>query len=449
MRSGNPAPDAEATSLRAGLRDSFLYLMATAVGRGSLILAVPLFTRLLPAGDFGHLDLMMAAITLVCAALLFGTDSGVAAEYATCDPADARRLGRLFRLACTVPCLLALAAAAVLGLVQMAGWLDRAMARSAWLILACGWLLALSNCAIALLRWTARARQAALLLGLLGAAPILAAAAAVLFAPSLLAAQIGLATGYLAATALCLLLSGQHLGPGSALPASGLQEARALLALSWPMGLASLALPMRRSSERVLVLALLGESALAAYAVLTRMAQVVEIGLQAIGNGFYPRALRALAEPGGQRLAVRTLQLFWLASLVATLAAAVGAGPLVALYAGPGYAAAAPLLPAAVAIACLAALPYCAGMAFFHARRIGLYAALLVLGAALVLAVAAGALQIEPTLLSWFYATLGAAALVSCVFLAVAERIRPVGYSLVQGLTALVLLAAFAAARLI
>jgi O-antigen/teichoic acid export membrane protein len=430
----------------AGVADSGFYLLAVVVGRGAQLLAIPLLVRELAPGDFAVFDLMLVGITLAAAALLFGTDSSVAADYAQCAPDDRSAQHALFRASCAVPLMLAVPAALLLAGAQAAGWLGGAMAATWWTGATCALMLSLNNCVIALLRWTMRARRAALLIALVGALPV--AGSLGVFAtggtPTLAALQAGLFAGYALATAVCFGCAAASLRKHAR---SGVRPgAAALLRRSWPMGLASLALPARRGAERFMVLLLLGESALAAFALLARIAQVLEIVLQALGNGLYPRALRSLAEPAGQRLARQTAWLFWLVSGVGIAVCALAPQFVVRWVAGANYLAHAPLLAASVAVASLSALPYCLGMSFFHAQRLRRYALALVGTAVFSIAGAGAGAWLFGTLAAWLFGALLASALGALAFVGLSERLHRVGYALPATGLILCALAAMAAA---
>lgn len=416
-------------AMLAGIADSGVYLAAVVIGRGAQLLAIPALTRWLSPADFAIFDLMLVFITLLSAALLLGTDSGVAAEYAKCDAHDHQTLHGIFAASCAVPMALGFIVAALLGCVQLLGLVDGSSAYAMWICLACALMLSLNNCLIGLMRWTARARLAALLIAMVGAVPVLGAVSIfVLGGPArLLSLQTGLLSGYAVATVLCFLLCGKSFRLAGATASA--TRIRALLKQSWPMGVASLALPGRRSAERFVVLALLGEQALATYALLARIAQVLEIALQALGNGLYPRALRALDEAEGRRLAVQTLQLFWIASFGGLLLSVLASTPLVAWVGGAAYTASAHLLPASIAMACLAALPYCAGMAFFHTRRIGLYATVLMLTAVVAVLAASVGVFASASLSAWLVGGLAGSSVLSVWFIGLSEKAHPVGYS--------------------
>jgi len=238
----------------------------------------------------------------------------------------------------------------------------------------------------------------------------------------------GLAVGYGAATVIALALSLDLLrGLGSAQPAFGVA---ALLQRSWTMGIASLASPARRSAERLLILALLGESALAAYAVLARLSQVLEICLQALGNGLYPRALRLLADEGGKELAVRSLRLFWIASMAGVMAFTLGAPTLLELIGAKAYSGSPYLLPMVAAASCFAALPFSAGMSYFHAHRIALYAGMLMLTGFASLALAWTGAWTSQSLAGWCAGILAGNTLLAIAFVQLSEKLYPVGYRL-------------------
>lgn len=432
----------------AGLADSGFYLLAVIVGRGAQLLAIPLLVRWLTPVDFAMFDLMLIGITLTSAALLFGTDSSVAADYAKCEPDAHAKQQTLFKASCAVPLMLATPAALALAILQLTGWLAGATTMTWWIGLACALMLALNNCVIAWLRWTMRARRAALLIALVGALPVAASLGAFSTdgTPTLSALQIGLFAGYVLATAVCLgcavaLMRGRE--RGNTIDVVG------LLRRSWPMGLASLALPARRSVERFIVLLLLGETTLAAYALLARIAQVLEIVLQAMGNGLYPRALRSLAEPAGQRLAQKAAWLYWLASGTSVVVCVLIPQWVVRWIGGESYLDYAPLLAAAVGIASLSALPYCVGMAFFHTQRMHHYAFALVGTAVLSIAFASAGAWIFGTLQAWLFGGLLGSALCAFAFVGYSERLHRVGYSIPATLLILCTLAAMAIAAAI
>jgi O-antigen/teichoic acid export membrane protein len=425
-----------------GLADSGFYLLAVVIGRGAQLLAIPLLVRQLAPGDFALFDLMLVGITLASAALLFGTDSSVAADYAKCDAADRSAQAALFRASCNVPMMLATVAALLLGGLHASGSVAGGTALTLWIGGACALMLSLNNCVIALLRWTTRARRAAMLIALVGMLPVLGSLSTfAMDGPTpLLALQIGLFVGYLVATALCF-------GTAVALlrhtewHAHG-PSAIELLRRSWSMGIASLALPARRSAERFIVLALLGDSALAAYALLSRIAQVLEIALQAMGNGLYPRALRALAQPMGQQLALQTARLYWVASGASIAVCALAPQQVLRWIGGPAYLDSAHLLATAMAIASLSALPYCLGMSFFHTQRLRSYALALLGSAALTVACACAGAWVFGTLAAWLFGALLGASVSALGFVGLSERMYRVGYSLPATLS---ILCAFAA----
>lgn len=430
--------------LRAGLRDGAFYLLASLLGRGALLLAVPFLARAMPLEDFGRFDLMLATITLGCAALLMGTDSAAASTYAACDKQDRDALQAVFDASCATPLVGGALLAALLGVAQLLGLASAASAATLWIALACALVLALCNCLIGLLRWTERAGAASVLLAAAGALPALGALAGAMsssHADAFFLAQAGLLGGYVLALGACLAWGPQvawarTFGHGLHLAAFARHE----LARAWMLGLASLALPARKSLERLAVLALLGETALAGYAVLLRLAQVTEIALQGLGNGFYPRALRTLGEPEGQQQARQALGLYLAATLGAVLLATLSGRWLVPWFGGPEFANLWPLLPLAVAGAALAALPYCAGMAFFHRQRLGAYAALLLASAASALATAVLGSVLLGSLAGWLCGAAAGSALAGIAFLIASERVQRVGYSLAATVVALILM---------
>jgi O-antigen/teichoic acid export membrane protein len=424
----NAAPGNAAAERRAGLVDSAFYLVATVVGRAAQLLALPLLVRMLPAAEFGAFDLALVTVTLVATALLMGTDSGVAPEYARCDPADLPAIQSIFASSCRVPLVLWASACAFMALVQASGLAPREFFPGAWLIAVCALLFSLLGCLVGLLRWTMRARSAAGLTAIMGVVPLGGALLAgwLLEAPSSLDMLAGLAVGYALAAGLAVAVSLPVLrGLASTRPAFAVIE---LLKRSWTMGAASLAGPLRRSAERLIILALLGEVALAAYAVLARVSQVLEIVLQALGNGLYPRALRLLADDAGKQLAVQSLRLFWIASMAGVLVCALGAPFLLELMGGSAFAGSPYLLPVAAAAACLAALPFSAGMAYFHSKRIALYAGMLMLTSLASLLFAWAGAWVTQSLAGWCAGLLAGSALIGVAFIHVSERLHPVGY---------------------
>lgn len=416
-----------ASEQRAGLVDSIFYLAASIVGRGAQLLAVPFLVRMLSPTEFGQFDLALVSVTLVATALLMGTDSGVAPDYARCDPQDLPSIRNIFVASCQVPLVLGAGACALLGLAHLSGMGAAGFFRAAWLILLCALLSSLLSCLVGLLRWTTRVKRAATLAALMGVIP-LAGALAVAFMmprPSAVDMLAGLAMGFAVATVISAALSLEILrGLGASRATQG---AIALLKKSWTLGAASLATPARRSAERLVILALLGESALAAYAVLARLSQVIEICLQALGNGLYPRALRLLDGADGKELAVRSLRLFWIASIAAVLAFAAGASPLVQWMGATAFTASPYLLPIVAVVACLSALPFCSGMGYFHQQRIALYALMLMSTGLVSLATATAGAWITQSLAGWCLGLLAGSAACSFAFVYVSEKLHPVG----------------------
>jgi O-antigen/teichoic acid export membrane protein len=434
------ATSSTAGERRAGLVDSVFYLVATVVGRAAQLVALPLLVRLLPPAEFGAFDLALVSVTLVATALLMGTDSGVAPEYARCEPGDLASIQNIFMASCRVPVILWAGASVMLALVQVSGLAEPNFLRGAWLISICALLFSLLSCLVGLLRWTTRARSAAATTAIMGVVPLGGALVAgwMVQAPSSLVMLRGLALGYALAAALAIALSYPVLrGMHQARAAFGVIE---LVRRSWTMGAASLALPARRSAERLIILALLGDAALAAYAVLARISQVLEIVLQALGNGLYPRALRLLGEPSGRHLAVQALHIFWLASAVGVAACIAGAPILLELMGGAAFTGSPYLLPIVAAAACFAALPFNAGMAYFHTRHIATYAGMLLLTSLMSLLLAWAGAWLTQSIAGWCAGLLAGGALLGIVFLRVSERLHPVGYRLRTTAAASVLL---------
>ena len=412
----------------AGLADSTFYLAATVVGRGAYFLALPVLVRVLAPAEFGRFDLALVAITLLATALLLGTDSAVAPDYARCAPDDRPRLRALFLASCQWPLVAAVAVLVMLGLVQLGGQLSAELVGAAWMVAACGLLTALENCVVGLLRWTTRARLAAVLMALTGALPLLGALAAAWSMPP--ATMPGMLAGYLAghAVAAAVAAGAAHRVLGGLAGARPSIALAPLLRQSWTLGLASLAGPARRSIERILVLHVLGDAALAAYSVLARLAQVLEIALQSLGNGYYPRALRQLDMPEGRQLAVHALLLFFGISMAGVLVFAVLPGPLLAWLGGKAFVGDARLLAVTGAMASLAALPYCAGMGYFHRRRLALYAGMLLATAVASVLLGWAGMALAGNLAGWCLGLLAGAALGAVAFLHGSERLHPVGY---------------------
>ena len=413
---------------RAGFSDSAFYLGATLIGRGAHFLALPLLVRVMPPEQFGRLDLALVAVALVTTALLMGTDSGVAPEYARTATDDCPRLRGIFLASCQLPVLAG--GAALLG-VGLAHWSGAAPAH--WFdlggfVVACALLAALENCVVGLLRWTAQPRTAAVLIALNGVLPLAGVLAVAWYwpEPSITTMLAGLLAGHSLAVALNALSAKQVL--------RGMTGSRPVISLptlfldSWTLGLANLAGPTRRVSERLLVLSLLGEDALAAFAVLARVAQVLEIALQSLGNGYYPRALRKLDQPEGRQLALYAFQLYLMASVAGVLVLALAAAPVLSLMGGAVFEGDPRLLPVMGAFAAMSALPFCAGMAYYHRRQLALYSRMLLLSAVASLALGWAAMTARGTLAAWCLGLLGGSVLMAIVFLHASERLHPVGY---------------------
>lgn len=423
--SGRTAP---ASGKWAALADSGFYLAAATVGRGAHLLSVPVLVRLLPAPQFALFDTALVLITLLATALLLGTDSGAAARYARTRLEDTAALRGIFVASLQVPLGLGLCAASLMGVLHVVGVLGRLGPTIPWLIVLIAVAIAIGSCVVGLLRWTTRARSGAFLIGFNGIVPMLVALGIALEGPAsnqqLLAGFLG---GQIVAMSVSLAFAWRVVGGFGG--ASSRVRPQALIASSWTLGVASLAAPGRRAVERLLVLGLLGESALAAYAVLARLAQVLEIALQSLGNGYYPRALRTLDEASGQRLAVLALYLFFGATLFAMVVASFAARPVLMLMGGEMVQLPPNLLLMMLAVGALSALPFCAGMAYFHAEKLAHYAGMVLLASLLSLAFGVAAALMVASLQAWVIGLLAGHIVAAMVFLRTSERMHACGYT--------------------
>ena len=371
--------------MRSLVRDGAVYALGTVVSRGLGLLLLPLYTRALPPGEFGLLDLIVTAGVLVNLVAPLETPQAVARLWNERAPGAPRRAlagtGLVFALL-GYGLFVALAWAFAVPLAEgLGGSADDAGAvrAGAAFIAANGVMLVLQS----QLRWALRARayavtSAAYALLVLGAMAVLVATDAATVARVLWLQAAGSA---LVAAGCARVLRGEF--------RFGLDrgELREMLAFSLPLVPAGVAVFATVYLHRFVLVALAGLDEVGLYGIAARVASLATLVLIGVQTALTPLVYAHHHEPETPARLARLLEGFWGVALLACLAVAAFGRELLAVLATPGYAQAAPLL-AWLAPAALLAQMYVFAPGIPLARKTRWQLALTLVSAALGLALA-------------------------------------------------------------
>lgn len=328
--------------LRALLRDSAIYSLATLLSRGLVILMVPLYTRLLTPADFGALELITILVVLANLIVPMEVGQGLARFWHEAPDDEARsRLAsttQFFSLAMYTLFLMAgMACAGPLSL-----WLLGSAAYSEALQL--GLCLAAANGMFFSLqnqfRWLLQPKAYAMTSVLHGA---LLALGSILLAHYMSSPLLGILAGQLLAACVAGLLAALRLRGWWRM---GLQteDLRRLLAFSWPLALSGVATYASLYAGRLVLNHLASLDEVALYGLASRVAGIVVFLLVGVQGALTPLiyAHHERAETRGQLATL--FSGFAAAALLACLVMALFASDLVMLFGPASYAEAAPLI---------------------------------------------------------------------------------------------------------
>jgi O-antigen/teichoic acid export membrane protein len=408
--------------MRALWRDGAIYAAGTLVTRGLGLLLLPLYTRALPPGPFGLLDLIVTAGVLVNLVVPLETPQAVARFWnERAEGAPRRTLagtGLVFASAgYAVFLLLAWVLAAPLAAAFGAPGADGVAAVRAGAV-----FIALNGVMLVLqgqFRWALRPRAHALA-GVAYAALVLAGLAALLAAGAASVAAVlwlQAASAGLVALGCALALRGSF-----ALRVDG-TELRTLLAFSLPLVPAGVAVFATSYAHRFVLGAWAPLDEVGLFGIASRVAALATLVLIGVQTALTPLVYAHHAEPGTPARLARLAEGFWGAALLACLVLALFGRELLALLATPAYAAAAPLV-AWLAPAALLAQMYIFAPGIPIARKTHWQLALTLVAAGLGLALAF-ALVPRWQALGAALATLAAAAVFFGAWVALGQRLYP------------------------
>lgn len=332
--------------IRALLRDSLVYGLATILSRGLAILTVPLYTRMLSAGDYGVLDLILTLGVLANLVVPLEVTQAMARFWGESPPGEPRR-----RLAGTT-----LWFSAGMYVLFVAGGLALAPQLNAMLqfapehvpALGAGFVLVACNGIFFTLQNQFRFELRSLDF----------AVASVVYA--LLQVTLGVALGYrfglpgiLVGQGLAALLAAAWAGwrlRDSIRAVVDVRQLRMLLLFSWPLVLSGVATYLSLHANRLVLNSMTTLEDVGLYAVGYRIASLVALIIVGVQGALTPLVYAHHQEPETPgRLAV-IFSGFVAVALLACLGAALFAPELVSLFAPPAFAPAAslvaPLAPA-------------------------------------------------------------------------------------------------------
>jgi O-antigen/teichoic acid export membrane protein len=330
--------------LKRLLSDVFVYGLSSVLARSVGLLLLPILTRYLSAAEYGVAEIL--AVCFVLANLLLPLEVSQAVARLFGDSRDARQREDYAWTAFWFTAAVFAALAAVVCSVPAAV--------SQWLLGSSDYAAVLSIAVIAMvgqallyviqgqLRWALQPRALAVL-------NLSAAAAAALSTVVFVVVLDGGLTGYMAAQAVAaygvlplgLWLASLKVAFRFRLKLSTLSE---MLAFSWPLVLSSAAVYANGYIDRWLVQAWLGFDELGIYAAGARIASLVAIAIAGFQLAVTPLVYQHYREPGTPALLKKGFEIFLALALCAVAGIAALGPELVALMAGPAFAAAAELV---------------------------------------------------------------------------------------------------------
>jgi O-antigen/teichoic acid export membrane protein len=402
-------------------RDGAVYAAGAVLSRGIALLMLPLTTRLLAPADYGALELIVSCGVLVNLVVPLETAQALARLWNERPAGEPRRrlAGTAWSFALAAYALFAVVtlplaepiARLLLGEARFAGAVRAGLA----FIAANGLFLLLQN----QFRWELRPRAyagfgvlyALLTLGLVGAIALGAGGGleAVLWSQ-------------FAAAALCTGLSAWALRGTLAL---GLHRAELaeMLRFSLPLVPAGVAVFASFYVNRLVLNALATLDDVGQFGLASRLAGMVTLVLVGIQGALTPLVYAHHREPETPARLARLLEGFTAVAMVACLAIALFGRELVAVFATPGYAGAAPLL-VWLAPAALLAQMYIFAPGIALAKKTGLQLVITLAGAVLGLALNAGLIPRFGTA-GAAVATLVSAAVFFGAWLAASQKLYP------------------------
>jgi O-antigen/teichoic acid export membrane protein len=329
--------------MKALWRDGAIYAAGTLVTRGLGLLLLPLYTRALPPGPFGLLDLIVTAGVLINLVVPLETPQAVARFWNERATGQGQRTlaGTSLVFACigyTALLLLAWAGAAPLAAALGAGDADgmRAVQAGAVFIAFNGVLLVLQG----QFRWALRPRAYALA-GVAYALLVLAGLAALL---TLQAASVSSVLWVQAAAAATVAAGCAWALRGGIALRLDLAELRRLLGFSLPLVPAGVALFATSYAHRFILGGWAPLDEVGLFGIASRVAALATLVLVGVQTALTPLTYAHHAEPGTPSRLARLAEGFWGAGLLACLVLALFGRDLLALLTTPAYVGAASLV---------------------------------------------------------------------------------------------------------
>lgn len=328
--------------IKALLRDSLVYGLATILSRGLVILTVPFYTRLLPAADFGVLDLILTLGVLINLTVPLEVGQGLARFWLEASPGEDRQ-----RLAGTAlwfsvvmyGLFVAVALLASPWLNEWLGFSDRHLPalQLGVLLVACnGLFFSLQN----QFRWELRSLEYAwtsflyalllLVLGIGLAGPLGFGLEGVLAGQLLAALVAGAFTCWRLRNLLSLVIDFRQL--------------RTLLTFSWPLVFSGVATYLSLYANRLILNALTSLEVVGLFAVGSRVASLAALTIVGIQGALTPLVYAHHQEPETPGKLATIFSAFVGLALLTCLGAGLFAPELVRLFAPPAYASAAGLV---------------------------------------------------------------------------------------------------------
>lgn len=328
--------------LRALLRDSVIYSLATLLSRGLVILMVPLYTRLLTPADFGALELITILVVLVNLIVPLEVGQGLARFWhdAADDEARARLASttQLFSLAMYT--LFLIAGMTCSG--QLSFWLlgsaeySDALQLGLCLAAANGMFFSLQN----QFRWLLQPKAYAMTSVLHG---VLLAFCSILLAHYMRSPLLGILAGQLLAACMAGLLAALRLRGWWRLDLHA-EDLRRLLAFSWPLALSGVATYASLYAGRLVLNHLASLDEVAIYGLASRVAGIVVFLLVGVQGALTPLIYAHHERPETRNQLAILFSGFAAAALLACLMMALFASDLVTVFGPTSYAEAAPLI---------------------------------------------------------------------------------------------------------
>ena len=354
--------------LRKGISDTVYFTVAQAGSRLISLLIIPLLLNIISVEEFAKYDIFLLSSSMMLALIVLGFDSGAAIKIAE-NLENQSKLSFYLTSSLLISLLTSLTIGAIIYLFFSLFNYSIISPIFVAYVFFYTVLWAIQYIIFSFIRWKGDARTAAFILF---SGNTLGVVLGFLFLYFSTDANIfrffqGLITGYFIGALISVLIAWKDIS--FKLPDNYRSEFTDLLKLSLPFVGTSFANQLFKTTDRLIIIALFSEYHLGLYALVVRLAQIPNLGLQLIASGFQPVLFSNYKTQSGEKLIKNIFHFLVLAFFPIVLAAIFLAKPLVILFGGGEFAQVAYLFPVIIASVLIYGSTFFNGYGFFIKRK--------------------------------------------------------------------------------